>query len=148
MCTYLLEWHSVEMTGSDREKKRKSVCFFQLACAGSHGRSAVHEAQVKVKLHPLIPWTAATKLCSSTVLNTNSYAGMYSVQSSAFTPPLSPVFLHRICPCLAPRLSLQSRRSQGSDVPWAGRKEGRKGPQGMRVGEGGGFHLHAWGLGE
>lgn len=111
------------------------MCFFQLASAGSHGRSAAHEAQVKVKLHPLIPWAAASKLCFSTVLNTNSYAGMYTVQSSAFTPPpLSPVFLHRVCPRLAPRLSLQSPCSQGSDVPWAGRQEGRRGPQGIRVG--------------
>lgn len=122
-----------------------SARFFQLVSAGSHSRSAAHGAQVKVKLHPLIPWAAASKLCLSTVC---SFAGMYTVQSSAFTPPsppLSPVFLHGICPRLAPRLSLQSAAARGVTSLERGGKRGGRDPRELLGG--GATHpvLKVWG---
>lgn len=112
-----------------RRLLKVSVCFFQLASAG---RSAAHEAQVKVKL--LIPWTAASKLRFSTMLHANSLCWHVNcAEQNFYSSPLSSVFLHRICPRLAPRLSLQSCSKTGEWRPsgWAGRWKGRRGPQGM-----------------
>lgn len=75
--------------------------------------------------------------CLSTLCSTLIRMLVCSLQSSAFTPPLSVSSFAR--------LSLQSRRSQGSDVPWAGRQEGRRESKGIRVGLRVVFHLYAWG---
>lgn len=124
--TYLLEWPCVDVTVQvQTEKTVGSVCLFlRPGFGGSHSRLAAHEAKV-----------TGSQITSTDPMN-NSFKTVsqhcaqhwlicwYVVCRAVYTSPQ----------CSFTRHSLQSWRSQGSDVPWAGRQEGRSEHMGIRAG--------------